>query len=151
MNSKAIADAIAARFDGVSAVNGSETRTVQLATASMPNTIARGVYVLVFPPTAETEIGVSRMRDDEMDFVVRLLWDPLNYPTRTDWLYAWWDALRDRVEADMDLGLPAYVSWARVINMRALLDGFTYGDVISDMVEMTVRVHVSEVVTTVAI
>lgn len=150
MNSKATADAIAARFTGVTATVNGATEGLVLCTASLPNTIAVGPVLLVYPPSGTLAIGVSQRRSDELDFPVRLLRDPLNVPLRTDALYAWYDALRDRVEANMDLDL-AYVAWARCTEMRAELDGESYGGSLFDVVELVVRVRFDEVVTSVSV
>lgn len=151
MNSKAIADAIAGRFTGVTATVGSTTEGFLIApTASLPNAIAKGPALLVFHPSGVLDIGVSKLRRDELDFPVRFLRDPLSYPQRSDWLYAWYDALRDRVEADMDLGL-TYVAWARPVEATVELDGATYAGIGFDLIELTVRVHLNETVSTLAI
>lgn len=146
MDSKAIADAIAARFSGVTA-NG---ESLMLVTASLPNTISRGPVLLVYPPTGTTHLGTSRRREDVMEFPVRVLRDPLDVPARTDMLYAWYTAIRDRVEMNYDLDL-AYVAWAGVEgDFRLELDGITYAGGVFDVIEITVRVRLDEVVTTVA-
>jgi len=147
MDLKAIADALAAQFVGVTA-NG-EALTAP-PTASLPNAINAGPVLLVYHPTGVLEIGVSRLRYDEYDFPVRLLRDPTDVPTRSDLLYAWHNAMRDVVEANMDLGL-SYVAWARPVSSRVDLDGEEYAKVTFDVVELIVRVHVYEVVTTVAV
>jgi len=149
MNSKTTADAIAARFTSVTATVNGIAESLVLCTASLPNSIAVGPVLLVYPPTGVLGIGVSKMRSDELDFPVRLLRDPLNVPLRTDALYAWYDALRDRVEAQMTLGL-AYVAWASCVSMRAELDGESYAGSLFDVVELTVRVHFMEVVNSVS-
>lgn len=150
MNLKATADAIAGRFTGVTATVGTTTESLTMATASLPNAAGKGPALLVFHPRGVLDVGVSRIRNDMLDFPVRLLRDPLNYPTRSDWLYAWYDALRDRVEADMDLGL-AYVAWAQPISSEVEVDGFEYAEVSYDLIEFIVRVRFDEVVTTLAI
>lgn len=150
MNTKAVADALAGRFVGVTATNGTSTESLALApTASLPNTLEKGPALLVFHPAGVLDVVVSRLRRDELDFPVVLLRDPLDYPARSDWLYAWYDATRDRVEADMDLGL-AYVAWARPISVEIELDGAEYSGVKFDSIAYTVRVHFNEVVTTLA-
>lgn len=152
MNTRAIADGIAATFVGVTATNGSATEgLVYPATARLPNAISKGPVLLVYPPSGTLEIGLGRRRNDHLFFRVLLLRDPIDVPTRIDWLYAWTDAIRDRVESDMDLGLP-YVSWAKVTELRVELDGETYGlGKTFDVVELTVEVRVDEVVATVAV
>ena len=149
-SAKAIADALAARFVGITATNGTVTEPLAAApTASLPNTVAKGPVVLVFHPQGVLDIGVSKLRRDELDFPVRLLRDPVDYPTRSDWLYAWYDATRDRVEMDMDLGL-SYVAWARPISASVELDGHEYAGTTYDVIEFVVRVHLNEVVSTLA-
>lgn len=152
MNAKAIADAIAARFTGVTATVAGVTESIAVGpTASLPNAIAKGPALLVYPPTGETMLETGKRRNDEMLFLVRLLRDPLDVPARTDALYAWYDAMRDRVEMNYDLDL-AYVAFAATEGpFRLELDGESYGGVPFDVVELTVRVLVRENVTTVAI
>ncbi len=151
MNAKDVAAAIAARFVGVTATNGGVTESLTATpTASLPNTVAKGPVLLVFHPSGVLEVGVSKLRSDELDFPVRLLRDPMDYPARSDWLYAWYDATRDRVEMDMDLGL-AYVAWARPVSVTVELDGFEYQDGVKfDVIEYIVRVHFNETVGSVA-
>jgi hypothetical protein len=141
MNLKATADALAARYVGVTATNGTVTESlVTPPTASLPNALAKGPALFVFHPRGVLDIRVSRIRADELDFPVRLLRDPLNYPERSDWLYAWYDALRDKVRDGDTLGL-AYVSWANVVATEVELDGGEYGGNVFDLIEFTVRVH----------
>lgn len=150
MNSKSIADGIAACFTGATATNGSATESLAFGpTATLPNQVAKGPALLVFPPTGELGITLRR-RDDTLTYPVRLLRDPLNVPQRTEWMYAWYDAMRDLVEANMDLGL-AYVAWARVTGMEMELDGYTYAGVLYDVVELTVTVRLDEVISTLAV
>lgn len=149
MDLGAIATGVATTIGTVTA-NG-ETAT---ATAQLPNQVAK-IALLVYPPTGPLEIGVGRMRNDHYRFPVRLLRDPLDMPARSDAMYAWFTALRDLVERDMDLGL-AYVVKATVIGMRIEPDGESYADALGaykpfDVVEMLVDVHVREVVSTVSV
>jgi hypothetical protein len=145
VNTKATADAIAAQFAGMTTAAGA---TIAVGpTASLPNTITVGPALLVYHPTGVLDVLVSKIRSDELDFPVKLLMDPLNVPVRSDALYDWYDAMRDKVEAHMTLGLP-YVSWARCISMRAELDGESYAGGIFDVVELMVRVHFGDIVTT---
>jgi len=137
MDLQAIASGIATRF-GTLTVNG-ESAT---ATAALPNTV-NTLALLVYPPTASLEVGATARRDDVYDFPVRLLRDPLNVPTRTTALYAWFNAMRDLVEANVDLGL-AYVSYAQPISARMAIDGERYGDGLYDVVELVIRVRVNE-------
>ena len=151
MNTKAIADAIAARFSGVTATVAGATEAIVVGpTASLPNAISKGPALLVYPPTGVLEVGVSKRRRDVLEFPVMFLRDPLNVPQRTDALYAWADALRDRVEMNMDLDL-AYVAWAQPVAMRLELDGETYAGTPFDVIEITVRVRLDEVVSTLSI
>lgn len=154
MDLLAVADAIASTFVGASAtVSGTtETLTADTATARLPNTVGQGPMLVVFPPSGPLGIGVSKLRYDTLTYTVRLLRDPLDYPTRTAWLYAWATAIRDRVETNMDLGL-TYVAWAKAtaLEMHVVGDGeYTYGDVPYDTVVLGVEVRFNEVVTTVA-
>jgi hypothetical protein len=151
VNTKATADAIAARFAGVTAtLNGTVEGLVSAPTASLPDSIAKGPVLLVYHPTAALEIGVNRMRNDHYVYPVRLLRDPIGYPTRSDWLYAWHDATRDRVEGNVDLDLP-YVARATLVSARVELDGEEYAGVKFDVVEFAVSVLFREVVATVSI
>ncbi len=149
MNSKAIADAIATQFDGVT-VNGKTAN----ATATLMNLGTKGPMVLVFHPTGDLGYGMSKTRQDVLLFPVRFLSDPVNYPQRSDALYAWYDAIRDKIGERLRLGL-AYVEQAEPVAVRIELDGFVYGDVnqggvIYDVIEFTVRVKLYEVVTSLA-
>jgi hypothetical protein len=150
VNSKAVADAIAARFVGVTATNGSLTEAFAITpTASLPNQLAKGPALFVYHPTGVLDVGVSKLRLDMLDFPVRFFRDPLNYPERSDWLYAWYDALRDRVEADIDLSL-SYVAWARPVETTVEIDGGKYAGVDYDLIEFIVRVRFNEVVSTIS-
>lgn len=154
MNSKSIADAIAGRYSGVTATVGGVTESLTHCTASLPNSIARGPALLVYPPTGDVRLGGEPVpignRNDVLVFLVRLLRDPANVPTRTDALYAWYDALRDRIEGDMDLGLGSYVRWAETRGpIRLELDGEQYANAAGvfaafDVVELTVTVQLDE-------
>lgn len=146
MNSKAIADGIAGRFTGLTATVGSTTEQLKVGpTASLPNTIGKGPALLVFHPRGTLDLGMSKRRDDHLDYPVRMLRDPLSYPERSDWLYAWYDAMRDKVEENIDLDLP-YVAWAKPIAMAAELDVDDFYGAPYDMVELIVRVKIFEVV-----
>ena len=151
MNTKAIADAIAARFAGITATVGSTTESLaSTPTASLPNTLGKGPVVLVFHPSGVLDVDIGKMRNDTLDFPVRFLRDPVDYPSRSDWLYAWYDATRDRVEGDIDLGL-AYVQWARTVSADVELDGYDYAATKYDLIEYVVRVKVREAISTFAI
>lgn len=143
MNTKAIADAIAGRFAGITA--GGEAIAVG-PTASLPNAITRGPALLVRHPTGEYEGGPSQTRTGTLTFPVQLLRDPLDVPGRSDALYAWLDAMMDRVELDADLGIPTVVANAFVIASRAEIDGESYAGALFDVVELTVAVTLYEIV-----
>ncbi len=145
MNSIAIADALAARFVGLTAGGESLAST---PTARLPNTIGAGPVILVYPPTGTVDVGVSARRNDLYTFEVKLLRDPLDVPARTAALYAWYDAMHDLIGADMNLGL-SYVSYAEPVSVRLELDGEKYGGATFDVVELIVEVRVNETVTTV--
>lgn len=145
MNTKAIADALAGRYSGLTATNGAVTESLSSTpTASLPNQVTRGPVILVNPPEYVQEIGVSAIRRGIVRFVVVMLRDPLNVPDRTDWLYAWDNAMRDRVEANLDLDLPTYVAEAEVTIGRLALDGAEYAGVVFDSVEHEVEVSIYE-------
>lgn len=152
MNAKAIADNIAACFTGTTVTIGAGTEAIAIGpTASLPNDIAKGPALLVFPPSGPLDVGVSAMRADVLRFPVRLLRDPLDVPSRIDALYAWYTAMRDKVEANTDLGLPTYVLNAQPIAMRIDLDGGEYAGRMFDLVELLVEVSLREHVTTLAV
>lgn len=148
MDIKAIADGVAARFVNITATNGSLTETAT-ATADLPDSVATRA-LLVYPPTGSLVIGTSATNRDEYDFAVRLLRDPVGgYAVRSQWLYAWANALRGRVELDMDIGLPTYVEDAAASAIRLALDGHQYSQPDGafrpfDVVELTVHVQVNE-------
>lgn len=151
MNLKATADAIAGRFTGITATVGGVTESlVSNPTASLPDNVAKGPVILVYHPIGQLEVGVSRLRNDHYTFPVKLLRDPISYPARSDWLYAWHDAMRDRIEANLDLDL-AYVAWAKCIGVRVAVDGEEYAKADFDVVELAVQVLFREVVTTVSV
>jgi hypothetical protein len=147
VNSKAIADAIAAQFTGITA-NGETIRVGP--TASLPNAITKGPALLVFHPTGTLELLMGPRRRDVLDFPVRLLRDPLDVPNRSDMLYAWYDAMRDRVEKKLTLGL-AYVAWAKALTVPQIaIDGHLYATVLWDVVEIVIQVQLDEIVAGVA-
>lgn len=150
MSTQAIADAIAARFVGVTATYGGVTESqAATPTALLPNSVSASPVLLVFPPEGELAVNLRR-RADTLVFPVRLLRDPLNLPDRIGWLYAWYDAMRDQVGKSMNLGL-AYVAWAEPTAVRIEADGFTYAGVLQDVVELEVAVRLDEVITTLAV
>jgi len=145
MNKRAIADAIATRYVGITATVGGVTEgLVSAPTARMPNTVQSTPVVLVYPPAGATEIGTSAIRQGEVVYLVRMLRDPTSVPERTDWLYAWDTAMTDRVEGDLDLGLPAYVAVAEVTGFRLAIDGQQYALEWFDVVEHEVTVSIYE-------
>ena len=151
MNLKTIADGIAGRFVAVTATNGADTETAT-ATADLPNQVAK-LALLVYPPTGALNIVMGPKLDDQYDFAVRLLRDPLNTPNRTQWLYAWATAMRTRVQTSWSLGI-AGVTQAETKDMRVEIDGQKYSSVdgtfmVFDVVELTVRVWVWEIATSV--
>lgn len=148
MNIQAIATAIATTIGTVTANGESAT-----ATAQLPNQVGK-IALLVYPPTGDLEIGVGRMRNDHYDFPIKLLRDPVDMAARSDALYAWATALRDLVEANMDLGL-SYVARAWLTSLRIQIDGEQYADAMGvhspfDVIELNARVLVREVVATVS-
>lgn len=145
MDAKAVADAIALRFVGATTTT-SEVFT-SAPTASLPNMVAKGPVCLVYPPSGVLDIGVSRMRRDQLDYPVKILIDPPNVPSRTDALYRWYNATRDLVEGNVDLDL-AYVEETRLISARIDLDGETYAGSVFDVIEYIVRVRFREPVST---
>lgn len=150
MNSKAIADGIAARFVGITATNGTDTETVS-AVASLPNQVGH-VALLVYHPTGGYEYLMSKIRIGTFVYPVRLLRDPVNVPSRSDWLYAWFDALSDLVGQHLSLGL-TYVTQALPVSIRIELDGENYAGIDGtnrpfDVVELEVQVTTNEVMTT---
>lgn len=141
MISLSIADAIAARFTGITADGEVLAST---PTARLPNVIGQGPVILVYPPTGTLDVGVSKRRDDLYTFEVKLLRDPTDVPARTAKLYAWFDAMHDLIGADMDLGLGSYVSYAEPVSCRLELDGERYGGAVFDVVELSIEVRVNE-------
>lgn len=145
MNLKSIADAIAARYSGISATNGALTETILIGpTASLPNSITRGPALLVYHPIGELTVGVSAINTDAYEFPVKLLRDPLNVPERSDWLYAWFTAMRYRIEGNTDLDLPTVVGHAETSSARIELDGEEYAGNTFDVVELNVHVQLYE-------
>lgn len=152
MDLRAIADAIAAQYVGISAtVNGTTESLAATPTALLPNTVARGPVIIVNPPEGELEIGTSAIRQGVVRFDVLLLRDPVNVPQRTAWLYAWDAAMRDRVEQNLDLGLPGYVAIAEVTTFSLGIDSATYAGANFDAVTHTVEVTIYEQSVTVGV
>lgn len=149
MNLKTIADNLATTVGSVTATYGSDTQTLT-ATADLPDSIDRAL--LVYPPTGVLSLNVGTQRDDEYEFRLLYLSDPLSVTARVNWLYAWHDALRDKAESNMDLGL-SYVQWVRATSSRLELDGELYsvtggGLKPVDVVEVIHLVKVREFVAT---
>ncbi len=153
MNSKAIADGIAAQFVNISATVAGASETVT-ATASLPNQVGH-IALLVYHPTGGYEYHASKIRIGTFIYSVRLLRDPISVPARSDWLYAWFDALSDLVGQHLSLGL-TYVTQALPVSIRIELDGENYAGVDGvnhpfDVVELEVQVTTNEVMTTQAV
>jgi hypothetical protein len=151
MDLKVIADGIAGRFVSVTATNGSATETLT-ATADLPDTVAKEA-LLVYPPTGALNIIMGPRLDDQYDFYVKLLRDPLTMKARSQWLLAWATALRTRVQTSWSLGI-AGVTQAETVAMRAEIDGEKYSSPdgtyrVFDVVELTIRVWVWEIATSV--
>jgi hypothetical protein len=148
VNLKTIADALASVVGTVTATNGTDTESAT-ATADLPNQVGR-LALLVYPPTGTLNIVMGPRLDDQYDFPVKLLRDPLDMPARSQWLYAWATALRGRVQTSWSLGVSG-VTQAQVVAMRVEPDGERYagpsntpGGDFFDVVELTVRVSVWE-------
>jgi hypothetical protein len=146
---RAIADAIAARYVGVT-VNGVGLQITP--TALLPSGITRGPVLVVQPPSGTRDIEPGRRRADELDYSVLWLNDPADMPTRTALIYDWGNALYDKVLENYDLDLP-YVAWAKPVSFRSAFDEdwseFGWGKF--DTIETVVRVHVNEIISTMAI
>lgn len=138
-SARAIADAIAARFEGVTV--GGKSPAIG-PTALLPNTVGKSA-LLVYPPIAALDNGPNRRRQDELIFPVRMLLDPLDVKRRSAALYDWYDAMRPKVDEKIQLGLD-YIAWARADQARLELDGQEYGDSTYDVVEILVRVKLFE-------
>ncbi|HXJ66734.1 MAG TPA: hypothetical protein VNN79_23495, partial [Actinomycetota bacterium] len=118
--------------------------------ADLPDQVG-ALALLVYPPSGPIEIGASQRRNDLYTFPVRLLRDPLSVPARTRWLYAWYDAIHDKIATThIALGItpPPNID-ANVVEMRAEIDGAKYSSVDGtftqlDVVELTVQVLVNE-------
>lgn len=150
MNLKSVADAIAGQYAGITATNGTATESLIASTASLPNTIDATPVLLVYPPESDDLlIGVSAIRQGHLVYMVRLLRDPVDVPSRTLWLYAWAAAMQDRVEQNLDLNLPTYVAEAEVTGFRLAIDGQRYATVPFDVVEHEVTVTIHELSVTV--
>ena len=73
MNTLEVGNAIAARFSGLTAsittADGTLTEAIQIGpTTQLPNEIGIGPALLVFPPSGVLDVGVSKLRRDELDF-----------------------------------------------------------------------------------
>lgn len=144
MNLQTIATAIATTFGTVTATSVTGETESATATADLPNSIAKGPVLLVFPPEAADLSLVMGVRyDDHYLFTVRLLRDPLDTTPRTRWLYAWATALRPRVQTNIDLDVAGVVE-TQATRMRVELDGESYAGTTFDVVEIPVDVHVLE-------
>jgi hypothetical protein len=141
MNIKTIADALAARFVNVTAVG--ETAP---ATASLPNNIST-LALLVYPPEGDLSylMGGPKL-NAHLTFPVRLLRDPLSVPERTDALLAWATVLWPLPMGNFDLDVAGVIE-AETTHIHIELDGQSYAGALFDVVELTVDVHVYELVT----
>jgi len=140
-----IADALATRFVGLTADGEVLAST---PTRRLPNVIGQGPVILVYPPSGTVQLGTSARRDDHHTFEVKLLRDPTDVPGRSDKLYAWFDAMRDLIGQQMQLGLVDLT--AELTDYRLELDGQKYGGGVFGVVELTIEVRVNEHVLTVS-
>lgn len=146
MDNRAIAQALVARYTGLTATNGAGANE-GLASAPaylLPNVVNATPVILVYLPEGDYDIGPSQIRQGASRFTVRMLRDPMDYPSRIAWMYGWDNAMRDRVEGHTGLGL-SYVSSAHVIRFRLVTDGWTYDTKTFDLVEHIVEVGLYEV------
>ena len=148
MNLQTIANAIATTLGTVTATNGTVSESVT-ASADLPNQVTQ-LALLVYPPTGSLNIVMGPHLDDSYDFEVRLLRDPLSMPGRTQWLYAWFTALRPLIQTHVSLGV-AGVTQAQAVGARLEIEGVRYaspantpGGDLFDLVELTIRVQVFE-------
>jgi hypothetical protein len=144
----AIATAIATTIGTVTANGESAT-----ATARLPDQVAK-LALLVYPPVGPLEIGAMKRRNDYYNFPIRLLRDPLTMPARSDAMYAWFTALRDLIETNMDLGMTE--TKVALVAMRMEIDGQEYASItgsrdLFDVVELIAQVHVFGHVATVSV
>lgn len=154
MNLGDVANGIAGQFANLSATVEGKSETVT-GTAELPNALSKGPALLVLPPAGVLGRDLGHQRDDQLDFTVRFLRDPVSLPARSRALYAWYDVLRDRVERNYDLGL-SYVQWAMAVAVRMDMDGETYAQPggrvgTYDVIDLTIRVLLREPVATDAI
>lgn len=150
MNSRAIADALAGRFVNITATLPTGETETESAQSLLPDNVGARA-LLVYPPTADVEHYPGKHRDTLALWPVRLLRDPLGTKRRTEWLYAWWDALYDEVGKATTLG--GLVTRALPVSVRVEIDGQNYSTTSGDyrpfdVVELMVDVLVDEVVTT---
>lgn len=138
MNVRAIADALATSVGTLTV--GGQTAT---ATVLLPNVIS-SVALLVYPPIGEFDYATSGIRTGSLTFMVRLLRDPQDVPSRTSSLYDWHAAIWDRVETNIDLNLPTYVDTALSDTTRIQIDGERYAGALYDVVEVGVIVSIWE-------
>jgi hypothetical protein len=147
MDLRTIADALAARYAGVT-VGGEGFQYGP--SALIPNGIVKGPALIVMPPDGTRDVGVNKRREDELDFSVMWLNDPTDLPTRTALIYSWGQALYDKVLENYDLDL-AYVAWAKPVSFRTAFDEqfMTFGKY--DVIETVVRVHINEIIAAMAV
>jgi hypothetical protein len=148
MDLQVIANGLATTVGTVTATNGSQTESAT-ATADLPNKVGLAA-LLVYPPIGTLNVVMGPRLDDQYDFFIKLLRDPVDMPDRTRWLYAWATALRGRVQTSWSLGISG-VTQAQVTAMRTQIEGERYAGLLNtrggdlfDVVELTVRVWVWE-------
>lgn len=145
---QAVANAIATTIGTVTA--NDETAT---ATADLPDQVSK-IALLVYPPVGPLEIGAMKRRNDYYNFPIRLLRDPIAMKARTRALYAWFTALRDLVETNMDLGMDEISVTLTALRME--IDGEEYAAItgqrdLFDVVELIAQVHAFGHVATVSV
>lgn len=105
----AIADALAGAFGSITPPVGEPS--IAGATARLPNGLPDTPYILVLPPSGETDTGAggpTQMRvKDVHTFDVYLLLDRASgdLPTDLERVYKWWAPMRYALFTHMQLGL----------------------------------------------
>ena len=145
-NFKAIADAIAARFDAVVPPTGAPD--VVLITAELPGTIVQEPTILVFPPSASFEYAASA-RTMTAVFPVRFYIVQIRDNVRNSTLILnWLSTLYDQLDAQVHLGQSANgVNYGIVSELRA--GSMTYAGTEYGGIEFEVTVSAWEHVTAV--
>lgn len=142
-NSAAIANAIATQIENLSAPSGH--KALSSVTYRLPQAIGATPCALVFPPE-EPDWGYypGGSRTTEQDWTVRLYLAEYGSIARSmDAYYAWRDVIVELAISHIQLGLEAYVSWARVTDISP---GWIlpYADNTYVGLEVTVRVGVAD-------